>query len=149
MMDLIPIMVDGAVVFNLKNSCMVKHYNCESCVNLVLSIHNWLKHSEVRFAIFDLLDEKDICPAFLSELLQLRKRLRFPFLFVGVMDKPQSTLESYSYDRSYSIFITPEDAVRALRIQNPGITEHPIRVPVEFGKPMHDSWRKYQEEALA
>ncbi len=148
MMDLIPTMVDGAVVFNLKNSCSVKNYNCEPCVQLVLCIHNWLKHAEVQYAIFDLLDEKDICSSFLTELLQLRKRLRFPFLFVGVMDRPQNFLESYSYDRTYSVFVTPEDAVRALRIHNPGITEHPIRIPVDFGKPMLDTWRRFQEEQL-
>lgn len=148
MMDLIPMLIDGAVVFNLQNDCSVKSDSCESCIQLALNVHNWIKQAELGYVIFDLQDEKDICRSFLAELLQLRKRMRYPFIFVGVMEKPQEYLESFHYPDAYPLFSTPEDAIRALRMQHPGVTENPVRIPVEFGAPMANIWRQFQGEQL-
>lgn len=147
-MDLIPILIDGAVVFNLQNTCQVKSMNCENCVNLVLNLHNWIRYSELEYTIVDLQDEKDICPVFLEELQFLRKRLRQPFLFAGVMERPQEYLESYHHKDAYPLFITPEDAVRALRILHPGLTESSLKYPIKFGYPLLLSWRQMQGEIL-
>ena len=147
MMDLIPVMVDGAVVFNLQNSCHTKATHCENCTHLILNVHNWIRHAELEYTIIDFQDEKDICPTFLEEILLLRKRLNFPFLFAGVMERPQSYLESFNYTDSYPLFVTPEDAVRALRSQHPGLTERPVKMPIKFGFPLLVSWKQMQGEA--
>ena len=104
-------------------------------------------HTELEYTIIDLQDEKDICPIFLEELLLLKKRLLGPFLFAGVMEKPLDYLERF-YSSSFPIFITPEDAVRALRIQRPGITESPVKSPIKIGFPILLSWKQIQGETL-
>ena len=147
MMDLIPVLIDGAVVLNLQNSCENKSLNCEACTHLILNVHNWIRHADLEYVVIDLQDEKDICPSFLEELLLLRKRLRCPFLFAGVMERPQNYLESYNYGFAYPVIITPEDAVRALRIQYPGLTEQLVRSPIKYGFPLLLSWKQYQGEA--
>lgn len=133
MMDVIPALIDGAVVANLVNACPVRARECETCANLVLKIHNWLKQTGLEYVVFDLLDEKEICPAFLKEVLHLRKRLPVHFLFAGVMAQPKRELEAFNYGDVFPIFLTPEDAIRALRMQHPGVTEAPTRTPIRFG----------------
>jgi hypothetical protein len=39
------------------------------------------------------------------------------------MERPRKVLEAYEYNRDFPIFITPEDAVRAIRMEYPGLTE--------------------------
>ncbi|MCB9229768.1 MAG: hypothetical protein H6618_09165 [Deltaproteobacteria bacterium] len=146
MMDFIPVLVDGAVVLNLMNSCETKSLSCEACTHLVLSVHNWIRHADLEYVIIDLQDEKDICPAFLEELLLLRKRLKYPFLFVGVMERPQSYIEAYGYGGPMPAFVTPEDAVRVLRIQYPGLTERKVDSPLRFGLPFLLGWKQFQGE---
>ena len=148
MMDLIPVLIDGAVVLNLQNSCTNKSHSCEPCTHLMLNVHNWIRHADLEYVIIDLQDEKEICPAFLEELVLLRKRLKGPFLFAGVMERPQNYLEAYNYGYSYPSFVTPEDAVRALRIQYPGLTERPIYSPLRYGFPLLPGWKQFQGEAL-
>ena len=55
--------------------------------------------------------------------MKLRKRFDGPVLFSGVNDQEKEIIESYGYNKEYPFFLTPEDAIRALRIQCPGITE--------------------------
>ena len=133
MIDIIPTLVDGAVICSLVNGCHVRSHNCEDCDRLVVKIHNWLKHTALEYIIFDLQDEKDICPTFLQEAMQLRKRLQVHLLFSGVMSQSRKLIEGYNYGDVFPIFLTPEDAVRALRMQNPGVTEAPLKTSVPFG----------------
>jgi hypothetical protein len=149
MMDLIPVLVDGAIVLNLQNSCQSKSDSCEPCSQLILYTHNWLKTVELEYAVFDLLDEKTICPTFLEELLQLRKRLKFPFLFSGVMEQARRHIERFNYQDHYPLFISPEDAIRALRIQHPGITESSNRSAINFGLTVLTSWKSFYEQNKA
>ena len=72
-MDLVPENLGGAVVFNLVNSCGANKGVCGNCADFAVAIHNWLMNTEVRYVLVDLQDEKEICPAFLEELLQLAK----------------------------------------------------------------------------
>ena len=118
-MDLVPENLSGAVVFNLLNSCAVNKLACGSCAEFVVAIHNYLMNSDVRYVLLDLQDEKDICPAFLEELMQLAKRLRVPFLLAGVMDRPRRILESYDFTRRWPLFSTPEDAIAYLEAHHP------------------------------
>ena len=78
-----------------------------------MAVHNWLITTEVGYLIVDFQDEKDICKTVLEELLQLRKRLRIPFLFAGLMERPRKYLTSYAYNE-YPFFDTPEEAVALL-----------------------------------
>lgn len=132
MMDIVPTSIDGAVVCTLVNRCSIKKRMCQNCDQLVIKIHNWLKYTSLEYMIFDLQDEKEVCPSFLQELMQLRKRLSVQFLFSGVMDRPRKLLEDFNYGDIFPIFLSPEDAVRALRMQNPGLTEVPLKSPVRF-----------------
>ena len=132
MTDILPTLIDGAIVLNLDNTCQVKGYACEQCPMSAVFLHNWLRTMEVHYGIFDFQEEKEICPVFLEELIKLRKRLGIPFLFVGVMKQAQDYLELFNYGDSYPVFVTPEDAVRALRMQHPGITEGSIKPSVIF-----------------
>ena len=149
MMDLVPVLVDGAVVLNLHNHCSSRSESCEFCSQLVLYTHNWLKTVEMEYVVFDLLDEKSICPTFLDELLQLRKRLKFPFLFSGVMEQSRRHIERFNYQDHYPLFVSPEDAIRALRIQHPGITESSNRSSINFGISVLHSWKSLYEQNKA
>lgn len=151
MMDVIPVLIDGAVVLNLYNDCSSNATPCENCTGLVLNIHNWIKVTGIDYVIFDFQDEKDVCPSFIEEILFLRKRLKVPFLFVGVMVKPMSYIENYTGEQSlsFSMFMTPEDAVRAIRIYQPGLTEGRLNIPVRFGIPLLDHWRQFQLEQFS
>lgn len=146
MMDLVPVLVDGAIVLNLQNCCTMRTEGCEPCSQLVLYTHNWLKMVELEYIVFDLLDEKSICPTFLEELLQLRKRLKFPFLFSGAMEQSRRHIERFNYQDNYPLFISPEDAIRALRIQHPGITESSNRGTINFGLSVMSSWKSIYEQ---
>ena len=145
MMEVIPIIVDGAVVLNLDNSCMVKSNNCENCSRLVIQIYNWAKKIGLEYLIFDLQEEKSICSTFLVELMQIKKRLKYPFLFCGVMQQAKNILISYNCNQVYPFFATPEDAIRALRIQNPGLTEIRISSKVLFGRGIIESFKVEKE----
>jgi hypothetical protein len=145
MMDLIPTIVDGAIVCNLKNDCSAKQLECPDCANLAIKFHNWLIQTQVEYVVFDLQDEKDICPGFLQEILQLKKRIRVPFLFSGVMLQARKYLDDFNYGRTFPIFLTPEDAIRALRMQFPGVTEIPFKTSLSINV----SLSRTMEERLA
>jgi len=131
-MDLVPENLGGAVVFNLVNSCGANKAICGNCADFTVAIHNWLMNTEVRYVLVDLQDEKEICPTFLEELMQLSKRLRVPFLLAGVMEKPRRLLESYDFTARWPLFVTPEDAVAYLDKHFPGATKVSLD-GLEFG----------------
>lgn len=144
MMDLIPTVIDGAIVCNLKNDCSEKLLDCPLCSNLSIKFHNWLVQTQIEYVVFDLQDEKDICPGFLQEILQLKKRIRIPFLFSGVMAKSRKYLDDFNYGKTFPIFLTPEDAIRALRMQFPGVTEIALKSDLSI----NSSLSKSMEESL-
>lgn len=134
MMDLVPVMVDGAVVLNAAHVCTALHFNCRHCPELAVGVHNWTVESEIGYLLIDFQDEKDICHTLLVELLQLRKRLRIPFLFAGVMARPRSVLESYAFTQ-YPFFVTPEEAIAYLKDKHAPLVK-PGYGPVRFGEPI-------------
>jgi hypothetical protein len=127
-----PELIDGAVVASVCSPCGYKAGECEICQEQMVYIHNWLVETELKYLIVDLQDEKDICAGFLQSVLHLKKRLRVPFLFAGVVEKPREILQRYNYSE-FPIFVSPEDAVRALRVHYPGLTERALD-KIEFGK---------------
>tara|TARA_Y100000991_G_C21957887_1_gene342986 strand:- start:360 stop:890 length:531 start_codon:yes stop_codon:yes gene_type:complete len=141
MMDIIPLIIDGAIVLNLDNGCTVRTKDCDKCTKLVVYLHNWIKQTKLEYLIFDFQEEKNICPTFIEELMQLRKRLHVPFLFSGIMKQSQDILNSYSCSDTFPFFWTPEDAIRALRIQSPGLTEIPAKIPIHFGGGILDAYK--------
>lgn len=137
-MDLVPEKLNGAVVFNIINSCNANKAICGNCADFAVGIHNWMMSSEVRYVLVDLQDEKEICGAFLEELMQLSKRLRVPFLLAGVMEKPRRILESYDFMNRWPLFTTPEEAVTYLDKNFPGTTRVSLE-GLEFGVPIAQS----------
>lgn len=131
-MELVPENLNGAVVFNIISSCGANKALCGNCADFAVSIHNWMMNSEVRYVLVDLQDEKEICPAFLEELMQLAKRLRLPFLLAGVMEKPKRILESYDFMNRWPLFATPEEAIAYLDKNYPGVTRVSLE-GLEFG----------------
>src|SRR5688572_20681156 len=95
-MDFVPEIVDGVVILNAVDICTYGN-DCRPCSELAVGVHNWLIAHQLKYLVVDFQDEKDVCTTILTELLQLRKRLRQPFIFCGLMDGPQKFLESYAY----------------------------------------------------
>jgi hypothetical protein len=58
--------------------------------------------------------------------------MRVPFLFAGIVERPRRVLESYNYQEQFPLFVNPEDAVRALRLHLPELTEVDLQ-KVNFG----------------
>ncbi len=112
-MDFVPEIIDGSVVLNAVDICSCGS-DCRSCSELAVGVHNWLISNQLRYLIVDFQDEKEVCTTILTELLQLRKRLRFPFIFCGMMEGPQKFLRSYAYTE-YDFFAIPEEGVAFLR----------------------------------
>jgi len=112
-MELVVEKLDGAVVFNVHKACTAGPGVCIACADFAVGIHNWLLGTDVRYVIVDLQDEKEVCYLFLEEIMQLRKRLRYPFVFAGVMDKPRQILASYDFLQQ--VFTAPQDAIAHLR----------------------------------
>lgn len=112
-MDFLPEIVDGAVVLNAVDICTIGN-DCRQCSELAVGVHNWLVAHQLKYLILDFQDEKDVCVTILTELLQLRKRLRYPFLFCGLMEGPRKFLQSYAYN-DYPFFAVPEDAVAFMK----------------------------------
>ncbi len=134
MIELIPEKIDAAVILNVNKSCPHNATDCSACQDLAVGLHNWLVAHEFRYLVLDLQDEKEICPGFIEEVLQLWKRMRSPFLFSGVMIRPRKILESYNYHSRYPIYLTPEEAVRSLVRLNVDLTDK--REGIEFGIPI-------------
>lgn len=118
MMELSPAIVNGGVVLDATQMCSYQASDCRTCPELAVGIHNWLIATGIEYVLIDFEDEKEVCPSILVELLQLRKRLKMPFIFIGLMDKPKSILTSYAYS-GYPFFSTPEEAVMHLKQMHP------------------------------
>lgn len=109
--------IDNAVVFLTESITPACEPSCRLCVDFGVGIHNWLMANQVGYLILDFQDEKDVCPVFIEEMINLRKRLRIPFYFVGVMQKPRKMFEEYGIYNSFHI--SPESAVEDLRQKSP------------------------------
>ena len=129
---LVPEQIDGAVICNVIDNPSRPDLGKDHSVDMALALYNWIKQNEMRYLILDLQDEKYVCEAFLAEIMQIKKRLPIPFIFAGVMEKPMKFLGDYDYTKGFPTFATPEDAVRALRMQYPGVTEQGAKF-VTFG----------------
>lgn len=145
-MDFEPEIIEGAVVLNAVDICTVGH-DCRICSELAVSVHNWLISHDLRYLIVDFQDEKEVCSTILTELLQLRKRLRIPFLFCGMMENPKKFLKSYAYDE-YPFFEIPEGSAQYLRDLHPSLLITDLsRIQVGESIPCSRS-RTYKSEEL-
>ena len=116
-MDFVPEIIDGAVILNAVDVCN-KGTDCRPCCELAVGIHNWLVAHDINYLMVDFQDEKEVCTAILTELLQLNKRLDFPFILCGLMDTPKQFLKSYLY-YDHPVFEIPEDGVVYLKKAKP------------------------------
>jgi len=136
-MELVPEMVDGAVVLNLVVDS--GGVDTRAGADVGVAVHNWLVTTELNYVIVDLQDEKDVPEVFIVELLQLRKRLRIPFLFAGVMERPKQVLQQYSYTpQLYPVFVTPEDAIEYMRRHHAPLLASGLEM-VRFGEALQVS----------
>jgi hypothetical protein len=135
MMQLVPVKIDGAVVLNVNHVCPKNEAACGLCFDYAVAVHNWLMAHELNYVIIDFQDEKEVCSDFLIELLQLRKRLRYPFLFAGLMDKPRRLLESYDYGSAWPICLTPEEALRVIKARVPAVLDKSLET-IKFDEPI-------------
>ncbi len=136
MMDVVPENLDNAVILNVVRNGACTETECRNCLDIGGIVHNWLMGTELKYLLLDLQDEKDVCPTFLVEMLQLHKRLRFPMIFTGVMERSREVLESYSYTSlNFPTFYTPEEALEWLREYHPKIFDADLS-QVVFGEPV-------------
>lgn len=131
-MDIVPTFLEGAIVFNIVEPCKIEKDSCEKCSCFPLLFHNWVKEAGLSYLVFDFQDENKLCKVFLEELVNIRKRLPIPVLFAGVADSTKEFIESYNCNYDYPVFSLPEDAIRALRMQHPGLTERMPTIPIPF-----------------
>jgi hypothetical protein len=145
MLEFIPERVDKAVVVNVMQMVSASHppaSQAQSALldsfvgsDFVVGIHNWLMGTSLRYVIFDLQDEKEVPTDFLEELMQLMRRLRIPFLFAGVMERPKATLKAYAYTTKYPIFVNVDEAVAWLTEKQPHLLT-PLPEGIQFGTPI-------------
>lgn len=146
MLEFIPEKIDRAVVVNVMQApstvaqppmSQAQTALLDSFVgsDFVVGIHNWLIGTPLRYLIFDLQDEKEVPTDFLEELMQLMRRLRIPFLFAGVMDRPRATLKSYAYLNKFPIFTNVEEAIRWVQANQPQLLTVPLD-GIQFGTPI-------------
>ena len=103
--------------------------------DFVVGVHNWLISTELRYLIFDLQDEKEVPIDFLEELMQLMRRLRIPFLFAGVTDRPRQILKSYAYTTKYPVFVDVDEARTWLEQRHPEFFNVKLD-GIQFGTPI-------------
>lgn len=143
MLEFVPERVDRAVIMNViqNQQPMAAPVAPTSVVDsfvgadFVVAVHNWLIGTQLRYVIFDFQDEKDVPADFVEELMQLMKRMRIPFLFTGVMQRPKALLMSYDYTSKFPIFTSIEEAVSFLESKYPSL----LTVPhdgITFGTPI-------------
>lgn len=118
-MDFAPEKIDDAVVLNAVDIC-TEGSDCRPCCELAVGIHNWMVNHGLQYLIIDFQDEKEVCFTVLTEILQLRKRLKFPFIFCGLMSSPRDILDSYAYS-DHPVFDIPEEAVAYLKKNYPSL----------------------------
>ncbi|MCX6130967.1 MAG: hypothetical protein NTX25_18155 [Proteobacteria bacterium] len=125
-MDFVPELINGAVILNSVNVCTIGN-DCRSCAELSVGIHNWLVNNRMTYLIVDFQDEKEVCSAILTELLQLRKRMRIPFVFCGMMEGPRKYLKSFAYN-DHPCFAAPEEAVAYLKKTIPEVLQFDVKL---------------------
>jgi hypothetical protein len=144
MLEFVPEKMDRAVVMNviqgarpLSSAVAVPVSAVDSYVgaDFVVAIHNWLIGTQLRYVIFDLQDEKEVPADFLEELMQLMKRVRIPFLFTGVMQRPRALLMSYDYTSKYPIFSSIDEIISYLESKHPTLLSVP-HDGINFGTPI-------------
>lgn len=135
MMELIPEKISGAVVFSARKVCPKDDDGCQLCSDFAIGVHNWLVAYDVPYVIIDFGDEKEVCSDLIVELLQLRKRLKCPFFFAGVMDRPRKVLVANAYSPGSPIFSTPEDAVAEIVAKFPQLLSK-SHDGIPFGQPL-------------
>jgi hypothetical protein len=129
MLEFVPERIDRAVVMNVfqnqqpASGALTATSVVDSFVgaDFVVAVHNWLIGTQLRYVIFDFQDEKEVPADFVEELMQLMKRVRIPFLFTGVMDRPRALLKSYDYTSKFPIFASIEEAVSYLESKYPNL----------------------------
>jgi hypothetical protein len=129
MLEFVPEKIDRAVVMNVfqNQQQMTRGVAAASAVDgfvgadFVVAVHNWLIGTQLRYVIFDFQDEKDVPADFVEELMQLMKRMRIPFLFTGVMQRPHDLLKSYDYTSKFPIFASSEEAISFLDTKFPNL----------------------------
>ena len=132
-MDFVPENINGALVLNATHVCTVGN-DCRSCAELSVGVHNWIVNNKLRYLLVDFQDEKEVCNAILSELLQLKKRLRMPFIFCGMMDGPKKYLKSFAYDE-HPCFSSPDEAIVYLKQHVPDVLLVDLK-QVKTGEPI-------------
>lgn len=143
MLEFVPEKVDRAVVMNVfqNQQPMTAAITPASVVDgfvgadFVVAVHNWIIGTQLRYVIFDFQDEKDVPADFVEELMQLMKRMRIPFLFTGVMQRPKDLLKSYDYTSKFPIFATSEEAITFLESKYPTLLGAP-HDGIVFGSPI-------------
>jgi|688.fasta_scaffold444931_2 hypothetical protein len=143
MLEFVPERVDRAVVMNVfqNQQPLAASVSPTSVVDsfvgadFVVAVHNWLIGTQLRYVIFDFQDEKDVPADFVEELMQLMKRMRIPFLFTGVMQRPHDLLKSYDYTSKFPIFPTSEEAITFLASKYPSLLGAP-HDGIVFGSPI-------------
>jgi hypothetical protein len=145
MLEFIPEKVDRAVVVNvmqMATSSQPPVSQAQSALldsfvgsDFVVGIHNWLIGTSLKYIIFDLQDEKEVPTDFLEELMQLMRRLRVPFLFAGIMERPKAVLKSYAYLAKYPLFTNVEEAIAWLNEKHPHLIAS-IPEGINFGTPI-------------
>ena len=135
MMQLIPENFDGVVVFTATHVCPYSESDCQLCSDYAVGIHNWMLSHELKYVILDFQDEKEVCHELLVELVQLRKRLKIPFYFSGIMAKPRLILEKFAFQSGLPVFTTPEEAVAELRKTSSNLLTIDL-AKVAFGQPI-------------
>lgn len=103
--------------------------------DFVVGLHNWLISTQLKYLAFDLQDEKEVPVDFLEELMQLMRRLRIPFFFAGVMDRPRAILESYAYTTKYPIFVNVEELSAWMTQKQMPLLNAPFE-GIHFGTPI-------------
>lgn len=143
MLEFVPEKVDRAVVMNVfqNQQPMTAAITPASVVDgfvgadFVVAVHNWIIGTQLRYVIFDFQDEKEVPADFVEELMQLMKRMRIPFLFTGVMQRPKDLLKSYDYTSKFPIFATSEEAITFLESKYPTLLGAP-HDGIVFGSPI-------------
>ncbi len=133
MMEIKPTLVNGTVVLDVHQICTNNTNACRICPEQAVGIHNWLMATGTKYVMVDFQDEKEVCQSILIELLQLRKRLKIPFVFVGLMEKARSVLTSYAYS-GYPFFSAPEEAAVHLKQMHPDLVADLDFTKVQFGQ---------------
>jgi general secretion pathway protein C len=137
---LVPNTIDGGIngfkIFAIKGGTLFARVGLQNGDVITQVNETSMKQPEQGFALYQAFqDEKEVPADFLEELMQLMKRVRIPFLFTGVMQRPRALLMSYDYTSKFPIFGTTDEAIQFLDAKYPLL----LTVPhdgIVFGTPI-------------